>query len=146
VTLPDGWYAANQGGIELQDDDRGPQLVDAHALADMVRTAAPSARIVLLNSCYSELLAGPLCSIVDCVVGVHCAIDDDSARSFAVGFYRALGNRKPVVNCVEQALATLAAKRPGSERGPTYRLRPGLAPDQLMLGGARRSPRAGHAR
>lgn len=117
----------------MQGDDGSPQLVDADALARMVKTAAPSARIVLLNCCFSEALATSLCTVVDFVVGMRCAISDALAETFAVGFYRALGNRRSLVNCVEQATATLAAKRPGSEGAVTYRSRDGLTSDQLTL-------------
>ena len=54
------------------------------------------------------------------------AIGDDAARSFAVGFYRALGHRRSVGNAVEQAVATLAAKCLPDEQLPICRTRDGL--------------------
>jgi hypothetical protein len=62
----------------------------------MIKSAAASARVVVLNACYSDVQADALCSVVDCVIGMTGAIHDDAARSFAMSFYRALGSRRSV--------------------------------------------------
>ena len=98
-------------GIQLQDEQRQPQPVSACDLTRMIGSAAPSARLVVLNACFSDAVADALRGVVDCVIGIRGAIGDAAARSFAVGFYRALGHRRSVSNAVEQAVATLAAKR-----------------------------------
>lgn len=79
----------------------------------------------MLNACFSDRLAESLCSLVDCVVGMTGAISGDAARWFAVGFYRALGNRRSVGNAVAQAIATLAAKQLPAEHIPVCRTRDG---------------------
>lgn len=61
------------------------------------------------------------------------AIDDDAARSFAVGFYRALGNRRSVGNAVDQAVATLAAKGMPDEVLPRCLTRKGVDAHQVVL-------------
>jgi hypothetical protein len=126
-------------GIYLLDDHGGPQIVTARALTMMIKSAAASARIVVLNACYSEPQADAVRSVVDCVVGMAGAIDDDAARSFAVGFYRALGNRRSVGNgrsvgnAVDQAVATLAAKGMPDEKLPRCLTRGGVDAYQVIL-------------
>lgn len=120
-------------GLYLQDEYGNPQLVAARALKMMVKAAAPAARVVVLNACYSALQANALRTVVDCVVGMTGAIHDDAARSFAVGFYRALGNRRSIGNAVEQAIATLAAKQLPDEHLPRYRTRKGVDAKQIFL-------------
>lgn len=66
------------------------------------------------------------------MIGMTGAIDDGAARSFAVGFYRALGNRRSLGNAVEQALATLAAKQLPEGR-PCCKTRPGIDAGQIFL-------------
>jgi len=61
------------------------------------------------------------------------AIGDDAARSFAVGFYRALGYRRSVGNAVAQAVAALAAKQLPDEHLPVCRTRDGVSADQVIL-------------
>jgi hypothetical protein len=65
-------------------------------------------------------------------------IGDEAARAFAVGFYRALGYRCSIGDAVEQAIATMAAKRLPGERLPFCRFREGLTADQLFSPVARR--------
>ncbi len=125
---------ADGGGIYLHDDASGSQLVTARALAMMIKSAADSARVVVLNACYSDDHASALCAVVDCVVGMTGAIGDDAARSFAVGLYRALGNRRSVGNAVEHAVATLAAKQLPDEHLPRCRTRAGIDASRVVLG------------
>lgn len=124
--------AAGCAGIHLQDDRRS-QYVSAQALAQMIASAAPSTRVVVLNACFSDAVAGALCDTVDCVVGMNGAIGDEAARSFAVSFYRALGNRRSIGNAIAQSVATLAAKQLPYEHLPVCRTRCGISADHLFL-------------
>jgi CHAT domain-containing protein len=131
VALADA--GGGSSGIYLHGEPEGSQLVTARALAMLIKSAAPSARVVVLNACYSEAQADALRTVVDCVVGMTGAIRDDAARSFAVGFYRALGNRRSVGNAVEHAVATLAAKQLPDEQLPRCRTRGGVDANQVVL-------------
>lgn len=121
------------GGICLQGEAGEMQLVDGRALAMMIRSSATSARIVVLNACYSEAQAEELRSAVDCVIGMPGAIRDTAARSFAVGFYRALGNRRSVGNALAHGVAILAAKQLLDEHLPRCRTRDGVDADEVVL-------------
>lgn len=122
-----------EAAIHLEDERRQRRRVGERALAEMIATAAPRARVVVLNACYSDGLAEALRGAVDCVVGMRGAISDGAALVFAVAFYRALGNRCSIGNAVAQARATLAAKQLPDERLPAYRARDGLDADRLVL-------------
>ena len=115
-------------GIYLQDT-----CVTGGALALMIASAAPSARVLVLNACSSDAVAESLRKEVDCVVSMNGAVADEAARSFAVGFYRALGNCRSVANAVAQAVATLAAKQLPDEHLPVCRTRSGVSADQIFL-------------
>lgn len=106
------------------------------ALAMLIRSAVPLARVVVLNACYSDSQADELRAAVDCVVGMVGAVRDDHARSFAVGFYRALGNRRSVGNAMEHAAATLAAKQLPREYLPRVRTRDGVDANRVVLASA----------
>jgi hypothetical protein len=99
-----------ESGIYLHDEHQGVQLVTGRALALMIQASAPSARLVVLNACYSDDHSEALCQVAECVVGMTSAISDQAARSFAVAFYRGLGHRHSVGGAVEHARATLEAK------------------------------------
>ena len=99
----------------------------------MIASAAPATRVVVLNACFTDAVADALRHVVDCVVGMRGAIGDAAARSFAVGFYRALGHRRSVGNAVAQAIATLAAKQVPEAHLPVCRTRDGVNADQVIL-------------
>jgi CHAT domain-containing protein len=130
-TLPDV-ESDKDTGIYLQDGNQ-VQHVTGRALTKMIAAAAPSARVVVLNACFSDAAAESLRQEVDCVISMNGAVGDDAARSFAAGFYRALGNCRSVGNAVKQAVATLAAKRLPDAHLPVCRTRDGVSADQLFL-------------
>lgn len=127
--------AARDGsaGIYLQDASGAPQLVTADALTALIESAASSARIVVLNACYSDTHADALCRVVDCVVGMAGAIGDDAALAFATSFYRALAHQRSVGNAVAQVSATLAAKRLPGHHLPRCRTRAGVDANRILL-------------
>jgi hypothetical protein len=88
----------------------------------------------VLNACYGDTQADALRGVVDCVIGMTDAIGDDAACSFAVGLYRALGNRRSVGDAFDHGVATLAAKQFPDEVLPRCRTRDGVDAYQLLIG------------
>lgn len=127
-----GAIAPGCAGIVLQAPV-GSALVTDQALAQMIATASPPTRLVVLNACYSAGLADTLCEAVACVVGMDGAIEDRAARSFAVAFYRALGEGGSVGAAVAQATAALVAE--ASPTLPVCRPRDGVNADELVIRG-----------
>jgi hypothetical protein len=123
----------DSAGIYLQDEAGAPQLVTADALTAMIESVASSARIVVLNACYSDAHADALCRVVDCVVGMGGPIGDDAARAFAMSFYRALAHQRSVGNAVAQVSATLAAKQLPGHHLPRCRTRGGVDANRVLL-------------
>lgn len=101
---------ASGASIVVRGVDGKPQHLTGNALAELIRTAAPGARLVVLNACYTAAMAEQLCGTVDAVVGMTGAIADRAARAFAVSLYRALGYMCSVGNAV-------------AERGSPHRVR-----------------------
>ena len=124
----------NASGLLLEGDDGRPQPVTPAALTQMIRTAAGTVRLAVLNACYSDAQAEALRDAVGCAIGMKGTITDDAARSFAVGFYRALGHRRPIGNAYAQAEATLAGKGLSAQAEPRCLARPGVDVDTLVLG------------
>ncbi len=129
----DAAAASPSAEVVLQDDNRAPQYVPGDALAQMIRTAAPSTRLVVLNACYSDDMADALRATIDCVVGMRGAVGDTAARKFAVGFYRALARRRPISNAVAQGVATLAAYKFPDDKLPVFRTRDGIERETFVL-------------
>jgi ribosomal protein L29 len=98
----------------------------------MIASASPSTRVIVLNACHSAAIAESLRHEVGCVVGMDGSLGGDAARSFAVAFYRALGNRRSVGNAVAQAVATLDAKQQ-ADAYPVCMTRHGTDPDHVYL-------------
>lgn len=126
-------HSGGSAGLMLHDKQGQPQLVATRALAMVIRSTAQNARVVVLNACYSTDQAEALRAEVDCVVGMNGAMGDDAARTFAIRFYGALGNRRSIGNAVEQAVAALAAKHLPEEILPHCLTRNGIDAHRVLL-------------
>jgi hypothetical protein len=133
VATSNGASSAGTNGIYLHGEQGGIQFVTARALAMVIRSVAPSVRLLVLNACYSDVGAAQLRMAVDCVIGMTGPIRDDAARSFAVALYRTLGNGGSVGDAVDHAIAVLAAKQFSDERFPRCRTREGTDAYQVVL-------------
>jgi hypothetical protein len=115
-----------QGGLCLLAAGGGAQVVPPVAIAEAFGAAGTSVQVVVLSGCYSEPAAEALLEHVDCVVGTRSAIHDDAARSFAIGFYGALGEQETVAAACRHGAAAISLAGVASAERPQLKLRPGL--------------------
>jgi hypothetical protein len=94
-------------GLLFQTAEGRAQIVSPAALADTFGAAGASVKLVVLSACYREELAAALLAHVDCVVGMGESIHDDAARSFAIGFYGALGENQSVKEAYRHGRAAI---------------------------------------
>lgn len=120
-------------GLYVQAEDGSAHLVSTAALERIFAAAGASTRLVVLNACHSESQAAALLAHVDCVVVMSGSISDDAARTFAAGFYGALGDGESVQSAYQQACASLVL---GEQDGGMARLevRDGFDASRLVLG------------
>src|ERR1044072_3658101 len=92
-------HGAGTDGIACEDETRQLKLIPTFALANLFELVAAHVKCVILNACYSEFQANEIAKHVECVVGMKYDIGDNTALSFAEGFYDALGVGKAFDEC-----------------------------------------------
>lgn len=114
-------------GIVLHSADQiNETLVASEALTDLFRVLKDNIRVIVLNSCYSEVQARSIVEEIDFVVGMSDSIEDDAARVFAAAFYRGLAFGRTVQTAFDLGINEL--KLLGlehSEAIPQLLVRPG---------------------
>jgi hypothetical protein len=120
-------------GLYFQGAGDRSQLVSTAALEQTFGAAGASVKLVVLNACYSESQADALVAHVGCVVGIGGAIRDDSARSFATGFYGALGERESVAAAFRQGSAAIRLDGLPDAEQPRLKCRDGVDAERLVL-------------
>jgi hypothetical protein len=123
IAAADAVPADRQQGLFFQGPGGGPQLVSTEALQEAFRAAGSSVKLVVLSACYSEVQAEALLAHVDYVVGMASSIRDDSARTFAIGFYGGLGERQPVSRAYQQGCAAISLEGLAEGERPRLRVR-----------------------
>jgi hypothetical protein len=118
-------------GLFFQGPDGHRQLVSTEALEETFGSAGASVKMVVLSACYSEVQARALLPHIGCVVGMSGAIRDDVARSFAIGFYGALGERESIATAYKQGCAAVSLE--GLRDRPQLAVRAGIDASKLVL-------------
>jgi len=133
---PDADVDELRHGLFFQTANGGAQVVSVAALNETFGAAGASVRLVVLNACYTEHQADGLLSHVDCVVGMGGSILDDSARSFAIGFYGGLGECESVALAYKQGRAAISLEGLRDGDKPRLRVRAGVDANRLILAAA----------
>jgi hypothetical protein len=82
-----------EGRICLQDDDADALPVDPEALAGILGDTE-TVKCVVLSACDTAPQAEAIVRLVEYAVGMKEPIEDESAISFSIGFYQAIGAGK----------------------------------------------------
>ncbi|MEO7735955.1 MAG: CHAT domain-containing protein [Kofleriaceae bacterium] len=128
----------SQHSLYFQSRDGQPQRVSARALRETFGAAGSSVQVVVLSACYSHDQAEALRTHVDCVVGMHGAIRDDSARNFAIGFYGGLGEHESVAAAYRQGCAAIGLEGLPDADLPQLAVRDGVDAERVLLAADRR--------
>jgi len=126
-------HGEGAGGLWFEGADSAAQPVGADALAQVMRAAGASVRLVVLNACYSETQAEAVRAHVPCVVGISSAIGDRDGAHYAVALYRAIAFGHSVANAHAQGLAALAMHGAHDPDAVKLLCRPGTDPAQVTL-------------
>jgi hypothetical protein len=131
--------------VEVTASDRDPhglyfhgaldctQFVAPEAIAQTLDAAGPSVRLVVLSACFTETVAEALLAHIDCVVGMSGSVQDDAARSFAVGFYGGLGEHESIAVAFKQGRAAINLDGLPDIDMPQLKVRSGFDARQLIL-------------
>ncbi len=110
-------HGSEAGDIGLVDDGGKLSTAPMESIKRALLATGKSVRLVILNACYSAVLARELAGHFDYVIGVEDPLLSKTAIAFAKGFYGALGEGKSVAEALEQG-RTLAAMK--DLRGPDH--------------------------
>ncbi len=119
-------------GLLFQTAEGRAQVVSPAAIAEAFGAAGGSVKVVVLSACYSQESADALLEYVDCVVGMGGSIHDDAARSFAIGFYGALGENESVDAAFRHGGAAINLTGLSDIERPQLKVRTGIDAAQLV--------------
>ena len=102
------------------------KTIDQHGLAQVFALYKRYLRLVVLNSCFTDVMARSISEAIDYSVGTCKAIGDKAGVAFAGAFYRALGFGTSVREAFASAQAELGLTRMPRSRGIELFVREGL--------------------
>jgi CHAT domain-containing protein len=112
--------------IILEGTPGRAKTVDNHGLAGVFALYKQHLRLVVLNACFTHVLARAITETVDFAVGTNKGIGDKAGVAFAGAFYRAFSFGKSVRDAFASAKAELGLTRMPRTRGIELFVRNGL--------------------
>lgn len=87
-------HGNEDGSLNFIDEHGNPNKITANDFSRLlsIENTRTKIRCIILNACYSEVLASEITRYVDYVVGASGKVIDKYAMQFAVKFYNGLGN------------------------------------------------------
>lgn len=95
------------GALLLEGDSGTLQKLPKRKFLKLLAALAESLRLVVLNACYSHVVAREIPSVIDLAIGMGDKVTDQAAVDFSVAFYESLAFGKPVETAFCVALAGL---------------------------------------
>lgn len=83
---------AGKKGIIFNDENNDARIIPTNILEKFFKSFGHKIDCVFLNACYSAEQAKVISNYADYVIGMNCAIGDQTAIDFSVSFYRSLFN------------------------------------------------------
>jgi RNA polymerase sigma factor (sigma-70 family) len=101
-------HGAGAQGLCFLADDGSAFCVSSDSLAQVIRAAGDSIKLIVLNACYTKVQAEALVTHVPCVIGMPDTIGDKAAIVYAAALYRALAFGESVARAHQWGLAALS--------------------------------------
>jgi hypothetical protein len=123
-------HGSEEGELLLPDATGRAMAVQPHTVAQLFAELAPEIgiRCVLLNACFSEVLAAAIAPHVDCVIGMRTALMDKAAIRFGGAFYEALGFGHDIPKAFRLACIDVQLAYPSLVELPRLHCREAAAP------------------
>jgi hypothetical protein len=95
-------------GLFLENEEGEAKLVSTDSIAALFSLFKDSIKCVFLNSCYSESQAKEIAKYIPFVIGMNDAVPDDTAITFAISFYDAIGEGREIPFAFNYAIANIS--------------------------------------
>lgn len=120
-----------EDNLVLQDGDGNPWMLERKMARETFRAIRDTAKLVVLNACFSRDVAEDVSEFIDCVIGMALPVRDSSAIAFASALYRGIGSGFNLRESFDQARTDVNNKGLTGPKTPQILTRPGLDPRSL---------------
>jgi CHAT domain len=127
-------HGNGQGEIVLTDENSCGKPVSKEALIALFKTLRDNVRIVILNSCNSNVYSQALIEVVDCTIGMQASINDYTSILFAASFYRAIGFGRSVQEAFDQGVTSIMLENTLGHEIPKLYTKEGVRSSSLYIG------------
>lgn len=130
-------HGSDKGELLFEDVAGSTDKASLDAIANLFGILKGNVRCVVLNACWSRAQAEAIARHIDCVIGTTKTIGDQSAISFAGGFYRGLGFGRSVQTAFELGCNEIDLNSLGQKDIPQLICRDGVDPADVYLAPSR---------
>lgn len=94
-------HGSDTNSLIFLDDNRDPFYIPPAGLAKLFGVLKPKVKCVVMNACWTDVQGKAIAKHVDNVIGMSREFEDESAITFAKGFYRGLLDGQTIAKAFE---------------------------------------------
>jgi hypothetical protein len=126
-------HGTETGQLLMKDDEGVLIEVDPDGISGLICMRKKTLKLVVLNACFSEILAEKIVKDIDFVIGMHAAVYDDAAITFARTFYEAFGDGVDLQEAFETGIRIVKSTFHREDDVPRLLIKEGVDPSQFFL-------------
>ena len=126
-------HGSEAGELVLQNPDDSLKIVTPEAIAQTMKVASDTIRLVFFNACFSSIQSELVAETIEASIGMKTSIGDEAARVFAAQFYSAIGFGHSLDTAFRQAKAALMLEGIPEEDTPILSLSEGIESTSVFL-------------
>lgn len=123
----------NEYSLLLDGEDEDEAELSAEQLEQIISTATPFLKVVILNACHSHIQAKSLLAHVDIAIGMTEEIGDKAAIDFSTQFYSSLAEGRSVQAAFDQAVIAIGFRSASNAAVPSLFVRQGVDATKYTL-------------
>lgn len=113
-----GGHGREDGSLLFATEDGGPAWIPAADIADLLRILQGDLALVVLNACYSKVLAERIAALGVAVIGMTGEVSDDGAIRFSKVLYEGLAGHASLRQAFDLGILDLRREGFGEELIP----------------------------
>ena len=111
-------HCTDDGELVFQDNNDEPRLLNMDTLIEIINASTDNLRLVVLNNCYSSIIAEKIVENIESAIGMNDSIGDEAAIVFASQLYSSIGFGLSLEKSFQQALIALKIYEIPEEKTP----------------------------
>ena len=126
-------HGTSDGKLVFQDNNDQPKLLQMDTLVELINASSNNLRLVVLNNCFSSVIAEKIVNNIESSIGMNTSIGDDAAITFASQLYSSIGFGLSLEKAFKQATLAIKINEIPEDQTPELFTADGISANDIFI-------------